>query len=125
MWYLGGKKWQAKKIVEAVQLLCPDFKVYIEPFCGAMWSAVAMIKAFPDRKFILSDVNPWLMRFWTAAANDGLRPPTSGSESLYKKYKAEMSISDPLTGYVGFAWSFAGTFFGTPARDKRKRDFGS
>lgn len=122
MRYIGGKCRQAKAIVEVIRALYPTFRVYVEPFCGAMWSASAVIAAFPGRRYLLSDSNPYLIRFWQAAVFEGLDPPKPGemTEELYLWYREHMPEDDPLTGYVGFAYSFAGNFFGTPARCKTK-----
>lgn len=115
MWYLGGKHRQAKAIVAAVAGVSPDFGIYVEPFAGAMWSATAMIQAFPDKQFYLSDVHPALMNFWQAAI-DGWDPPARVSEATYRQLNALRDPEDPMTGYVGFAWSFGGKFFGGAAR---------
>lgn len=117
MWYLGGKFRQSKEIVKAVQDLKPDFHTYTEPFCGAMWSACAVIKAFPDRKFLLNDVNPYLMCLWSALLEDW-DPPEFISLETYNDYKEKRPINDPMTAYIGFAWSFGGKFFGGYARNK-------
>lgn len=123
MRYLGGKKRQAKEIVRAVERLTPDFKTYVEPFCGALWSAVAMMQRFPDRKYILNDINPHLICFWEEARR-GWNPPAKVSEATYAKYNRERPLDDPMTGYVGFALSFGGKFFGGFARDRAgQRDF--
>lgn len=119
MWYLGGKARQAKQIVAAIRLIRPNFKVYVEPFCGAMWSATAVIKEFPGRHHIFNDINPHLMTFWKAAY-EGWNPPEFISEETYTKYNKARPINDPMTGYVGFAWSFGGKFFGRIARTNNK-----
>lgn len=110
MKYLGGKYRQRKHIVRAAKSL-PKFTTYVEPFCGAMWSAVGMIEAFPNIEVILNDANPYLMCFWRAAIEDGFDPPQEFSEADYLAVKRRMDVSDPLTGYVGFALSFGGRFF--------------
>lgn len=115
MWYLGGKKRQAKEIVHAVERLAPDFKVYVEPFCGALWSAVAIMQRFPGRRYVLNDINPHLICFWEEARR-GWNPPAKVSETTYAKYNRERPLGDPMTGYIGFAWSFGGKFFGGAAR---------
>lgn len=117
MQYLGGKCRQSKAIVQAVVDLYPNFSCYVEPFCGAMWSACAMIRRFPDRKFYLNDANPYLMEFWRAAIEDGWDPPQAMSEGDYLDLKRELKVT-PLTGWAGFAMSFAGKFMDTPARRK-------
>ncbi len=117
MRYIGGKMRQRKQIVAAVRQLRPDFRTYVEPFCGAMWSAVAVIEAFPDRRYALNDNNPYLMCFWKAAVFDGWDPPEKTTEDDYNWYKRRRPLDDPMTGYIGFAMSFGGKFFGGWARD--------
>lgn len=117
MRYLGGKFRQSKAIVAAVETIDPDFEVYVEPFCGAMWSATAMIKRFPERRYYFSDCHPALMTMWRAGL-DGWEPPPPEemTEELYFRYREERPVNDPMTGYLGFAWAFGGEYFGTPAR---------
>jgi site-specific DNA-adenine methylase len=91
MRYLGGKCRQSKEIVNAIRRLRPDFKVYVEPFCGAMWSACAIIRAFPGRKYLLSDNNPYLMTTWIRARN-GWDPPPVFSEAEYMDYKKRLPV---------------------------------
>lgn len=127
MWYLGGKMRQSKEIVKAVRYLggkTPN--VYVEPFCGALWSATAVMKEFPDWKYAMNDVNPFLIRFWQDA-KDGWDPPELVSEATYVDYNTRRPANDPMTGYVGFAWSFGGKFFGGAARTngKIKGSYGS
>ncbi len=119
MWYLGGKHRQSKAIVAAVRDLYPDFAHYVEPFCGALGSASAMAAQFPDRHFILSDANPYLMRFWSAAILEGWDPPEKVTLADWAWYKEHRPLDDPMTGYVGFAWAWLGNFFSTPAMDKK------
>lgn len=105
---------QSKAIVGIVAQ--SSFTTYCEPFCGAMWSAVAVAKRFPDKEFIFSDANPYLIRFWQAAILEGWNPPSSPTEADYNWYNKHRPTDDPMTGYLGFAWSFGGKFFGGLAR---------
>lgn len=106
---------QSKQIVAAVRALHPEFETYVEPFCGALWSASAIIGTFPGRKYVLNDINPHLVDFWREAAN-GWNPPAEISEATYVHYNKTRPHGDPMTGYIGFAWSFGGKFFGGAAR---------
>jgi hypothetical protein len=115
MRYLGGKMRQSKQIVAHIKEIHPQFKTYIEPFCGALWSGVAVIKAFPNRKYVFNDINPHLIRFWSEAAK-GWNPPEHVSEATYALYNETRPLDDPMTGYIGFAWSFGGKFFRGAAR---------
>lgn len=106
---------QSKHIVAAVGVLSPAFEVYVEPFCGGLWSAQAIIKAFPGRQYVLNDINPHLICFWEESKN-GWNPPETISEATYAEYNRTRPMGDPMTGYIGFAWSFGGKFFGGAAR---------
>lgn len=124
MRYMGGKHRQAKAIVAAVGEYHPHFDVYIEPFCGSLSSACAVIRAFPvGRIYILNDANVYLMTFWQAAI-DGWNPPDVVTEEVYGWYRTHRPADDPMTAYVGFAWSFGGKFFGGFARSSDTRNQG-
>lgn len=115
MYYIGGKKRQSGQIVDAVSLLHADFRTYVEPFCGALWSACAVMTKFPGRVYLLNDINPHLVCFWEKAY-EGWNPPAEIDEETYRWYNKHRPLNDPMTGYVGFAWSFGGKFFGGLAR---------
>ena len=122
MWYLGGKHRQAKAIAAAVREYHPSFEVYVEPFCGALSSACAIIRAFPvGRTYILNDANTHLITFWQAAL-DGWDPPATIDEVTYRWYRDNRPADDPMTAYVGFAWSFGGKLFGGLARSATRQD---
>lgn len=116
MRYLGGKARQSKHIVAAIDGLHPNFDTYVEPFCGALWSACAVMEAFPGRKYILNDINPYLMTMWRAGMG-GWDPPGHVTEADYEFYRKNKPADDPMTAYMGFAWSFGGKFFGGLARE--------
>lgn len=117
MRYLGGKMRQSKVIVREVARY--DFDVYVEPFMGALWSATAVMQQFPNKKYLLNDVNPFLVCFWKESLK-GWNPPEHVSEETYIKYNKSRPVDDPMTGYIGFAWSFGGKFFGGAARTSGK-----
>jgi len=70
---------------------------------------------FKPDKHVLNDINPYLINMWHAAY-DGWNPPEKVTERDYIYYNKTRPINDPMTGYVGFAWSFGGKFFGGAAR---------
>lgn len=111
MRYIGGKHRQSKKIAEYVGLLAPDFRTYVEPFAGAMGAACRVVEAYPGRRYILSDANPHLMCFWKAAVEGGWDPPKRVTEKDYLRYKRDLPAGDPMTAYLGFAYSFMGAFY--------------
>lgn len=53
------------------------------------------------------------------ALQNGWIPPTHVSEEEYAKAKANQDICPHVAGFVGFACSFAGKFWGGYARDKK------
>lgn len=112
MKYLGSK---AKIASEIVSLILQDHPInswYVEPFCGG---ANTLIHAqVPNR--LANDLNPYLIALLQAVA-DYWKPPEAVCNYLYsdiknrpEKYPAE------LVGFVGFAASFGGKFFGGYAR---------
>lgn len=117
MRYLGGKFRQSKQIAEYVKSMSnvADITEYGEPFCGSLSSAIAVSQVLPGVRVRLSDANPYLMRFWVAAKG-GFNPPETITESDYAFYNKNRPKDDPMTGYVGFACSFGGKFFGGAAR---------
>jgi DNA adenine methylase len=53
----------------------------------------------------------------------GWDPPLTVTEDQYLDYKIHKPLGDPMTAYIGFAYSFAGKWYGGPARranDKSK-----
>jgi DNA adenine methylase len=88
---------------------------YHEPFCGSLASAHAVSSLLGEVPVFLSDANPFLMSFWLAA-QDGFDPPRVVTEEDYSYYSRVRDAGDPMTGYVGFACSFGGKFFGGAAR---------
>lgn len=72
------------------------------------------MKKFPEAKFWFNDVHPHLQRFWQAVL-EGWDPPSDPTEADWRYYR-DHKPDDPMTGYLGFAWSFGGRFFEGPAR---------
>lgn len=111
MKYLGGKMRLRKHIVPILQEHMRN--IYIEPFIGSGW-----IFAEIDAPVMIgNDNHPDLMLMWQALL-DGWVPPKEVSEEEYKSLQhAEPSA---LRGFVGFACSFGGKWFGGYARDSRR-----
>lgn len=87
---------------------------YVEPFCGACNVAS---KVNIQNK-ILNDKNPYLIQMFKALQN-GWTPPENVSEEEYKKAKENQDTYPHIAGFVGFACSFAGKFWGGYARDNK------
>lgn len=115
MRYLGGKFRQCKAIAAYVSSCDLHPTSYHEPFCGSLASAMAVAAVLPGVPVVLSDANPYLMTFWQAAQR-GFDPPATITEADYRHYNQQRPLDDPMTGYVGFACSFGGKFFGGAAR---------
>jgi DNA adenine methylase len=91
--------------------------VYVEPFCG---SCNVATKVNISNK-ILNDKHPYLIAMWKEL-QDGWIPPDNISEELYYKIKAKQDQYPYLAGFVGFACSFAGKYWGGYARDNKDVD---
>jgi DNA adenine methylase len=115
MQYLGGKFRIKDKIASIINGLEGD--MYVEPFCGACWVGAEVNK--PVR--IFSDVNKYLIAMWQEVQK-GWSPPWKVTEEEYNDirddYRANGSrYPDYLKGFVGFAGSYGGKFWGGYARD--------
>jgi len=86
----------------------------VEPFCG---SCNVASKVHIKNK-ILNDKNPYLIAMFQALKN-GWIPPTEVSEEDYQLTKRNQDIEPHVAGFVGFACSFAGKFWGGYARDTK------
>jgi len=86
----------------------------VEPFCG---SCNVASKVHIKNK-ILNDKNPYLIEMFKALQN-GWMPPTEVSEEEYQLFKKNQDIEPHVAGFVGFACSFAGKFWGGYARDTK------
>jgi len=117
MRYLGGKFHTRKYIAPIIQNYINENTIYIEPMIGAA-NIFSEIKA---SKKIGADIHPDLIEMYKALQN-GWIPPEYISEQEYKDLRnAEVSA---LRGFVGFAASFGGKWFGGYARDhKGSRNF--
>ena len=119
MRYMGGKFRQSKYIVKVLKDLgCNKDSTYVEPFCGAMWSASAVARDIKPNKLILSDINQYVINMWNALIYDDCKLPTHLTEEEYKYYKNNKPIDDWRTAFVGFDMSFGGKWFGGLARMK-------
>lgn len=127
MWYMGGKFRQSKAIVKVLRpYIAPD-TVYVEPFCGGMWSAARVAKELKPGLMILNDINRPLMLLWIKCLREGCDwlPVDLGTvEREYQGYKSRQDDNDPLTAWYGIALSFGGKWFGGVARNSRIHEAG-
>lgn len=122
MWYMGGKFRQSKAICQILKPYINSNTVYVEPFCGGMWSASRVIHELKPRYAILNDINRPLMLLWKECLRRGCEwlPITSSIiEENYSKYKTAQNENDPLTAWYGIALSFGGKWFGGVARHSK------
>ncbi len=112
MHYLGGKCRIAKRIRGAILARESTYETFLEPFMGAANATVKIARFFGT--VIASDCHPDLILVWQAL-RDGWIPPDSVSESEYKALRH--APPSALRGFVGFACSFSGKWFGGYARD--------
>lgn len=122
MRYMGGKFRQSKAIVECLRPVVNPETVYVEPFCGGMWSATRVIRDLHPKVSILNDINKPLMLMWEKCIKEGvdwLPIDQPFVEAEHKKYKLTQDMNDPLTAWYGIACSFGGSWFGTVARNSK------
>lgn len=115
MWYMGGKFRQSKAIVQCLKPYFNENTVYVEPFCGGMWSACRVIDELHPKSVILNDINKPLMLLWDRCIKEGCNFLPTNDEEIehnYPIYKAKQDDNDPLTAWYGAALSFGGKWFG-------------
>lgn len=123
MKYMGSKARHAKEIIPfLMDGHTPDMP-YIEPFVGGgnMIDKIPSVLA-PTR--IGYDVHTYLIKMWQAVGL-GWMPPEVFTEAQYRNIRDNKDNYPPeLVGYVGFALSYGGKWFGGWRRDKEgKRDY--
>lgn len=112
MQYMGGKFRQSKAIVEVLKPYITPDTVYVEPFCGGMWSAARVARELHPKEMILNDINKPLMLLWEKCLAEGCDwLPEYPTPEEYNGYKQEQPENDPLTAYYGFGFSFGGAYY--------------
>ena len=119
MQYFGGKSRIAKHIAEEINELLNDNQPFVDLFCGSC-NIISKIKN--NRIMIANDKHEYLINmFWSL--QNGWIPPSNISEEEYYKIKANANVYKDLAGFVGFACSFSGKWWGGYARNKRGDKF--
>lgn len=119
MWYMGGKFRQSKAICQTLKPYINEDTIYVEPFCGGMWSAARVAKELKPGTVILNDINRSLMLLWKKCLENGcdwLPVDAEQVEREYQHYRVTQDENDPLTAWYGIALSFGGKWFGGVAR---------
>ena len=112
MQYMGGKCRQSKAIAQCLKPYFNENTVYVEPFCGGMWSAARVAKELKPSSMVLNDVNKPLMLLWQKCYKEGCDwLPQYPTAEEYTKYKQTQPENDPLTAYYGFGFSFGGAWY--------------
>ena len=116
MKYMGSKARHAKELLPIILANRTEGQWYVEPFVGG---ANMIDKVGGNR--IGADLHTSLIEMWQSVSN-GWLPPEQVSEGMYKEAKSLPESA--LKGYIGFAMSFGGKWFGGYPRDSAgKRDY--
>ncbi len=117
MQYLGGKSKTANQIAAYLNDSRKLGQPYWEPFVGAGW----ILERIHTEPIFASDVHPELIAMWQALQK-GWIPPDTVNEETYQKAKAG-KFDNALTGFIGFACSFGGKWWGGYARNNSNDNY--
>lgn len=114
---MGGKQLISSRISEVInhEISGIGGATFVSLFCGAC-SIESKIKA--DIK-ILNDKHEYLIEMFKALQN-GYELPDEITEEQYEYIRNNLDEDKALSGFVGFACSFGGKWFGGYARDNKK-----
>lgn len=119
MKYMGSKRKIIKDILPFILKNKKENQYYVEPFVGGCNSIECVYSKFR----IGADINYYLIELWKKVS-EGWIPPLDLTEEEYNKIKNNKDNYDPwLVGYVGFALSYGGKFFGGWSRNKNGRNY--
>lgn len=108
MHMMGSKVRQSKVITSVIREREGTGFKYFEPFCGAVSSAVGIIKNLNPSMVVLSDINKPMIKMWNGLVDDSLVLPSVTTEEEYTRYKKNMDMDDPLTAWFGYGLSYFG-----------------
>jgi DNA adenine methylase len=112
MKYMGSKDRIAKEILPIMLHFKKEEQTWVEPFVGGA-NMIDKVKG----KRIGADNHQYLINFWDNVSK-GWLPPREITEKEYKNIQNNKEFYDPaLVGYVGFALSYGGKWFGGWRRD--------
>lgn len=114
MKYMGSKARIAKHILPIILKDRKEGQWYVEPFVGG---ANMIDKVGGNR--IGADLNPYLIGALKVIRDTPNAIPDLITEDDYSNYKNQKSEDDLMCGFVSFAMSFGGKFFGGYRRDKK------
>lgn len=111
MKYMGSKTRIARYILPIMQSM-RGCRTWVEPFCGGCNTLSEV-----GGKRIGADIHPYLISMWKAVST-GWCPPSVFTEREYNEVRTNKDRYPPeLVGYVGFALSYGGKWFGGWRRD--------
>lgn len=122
MKYMGSKNRHAKEIIPILMQSYKEGMLYVEPFVGGA-NLIDKVP-LPNNLKYGYDIHEYLISMWKAVSK-GWTPPKIITEDDYKDIKNNTDKYPPeLVGYVGFALSYGGKWFGGWRRDSAgKRDY--
>ncbi len=112
MRYQGGKSRIASHIAAKIREMYPTATEIWEPFCGG--GAVTLALAKVGFKVHASDIHEDLILMWQALMRGETEPFADVTETEHATLKT--TAPSARRGFVGFAGSFGGVFFGGFAR---------
>lgn len=112
MRYQGGKHRTSAKIAALMNIY-----IYNKPFVSLFCGACNIESRIKSERIICNDKHEYLIAMWQALQR-GYELPDSISEEQYQYIKAHKDEDKALAGFVGFACSFGGKWFGGYARGR-------
>jgi len=119
MQYFGGKQRISKDLSEFLNEQIEPINTFVDLFCGSC-NIISKITATDKR--IANDKHFYLIKMFQALQK-GWIPPNVVSEEEYQHYKNNPNEFPHITGFIGFACSFSGKWFGGYARNNRNRNY--
>lgn len=123
MKYMGSKARHAKELLPIILRDHTTDMWYIEPFVGGA-NIIDKVPTEIAPKRLGCDVHEYLIAMWQAVSK-GWIPPNNITEEQYNYIRRNKEkYPKELVGYVGFALSYSGKWFGGWRRDsKGKRNY--
>lgn len=119
MRYQGGKSKIATPLANIINSEAGGGRSFVSLFCGSC-SIESKVVGF-DRT-ILNDKHPYLIAMFKGVQN-GYDLRDTISEADYQYIRDNKDVDPVLTGFVGFACSFGGKWFGGYGRNNFNRNF--
>lgn len=119
MQYLGGKFHGRKHICPLLNRFAENTTAYIEPFVGAGHILTGVMH--PSR--YAYDIHPYLISMWIAIQRGWIPPHDVSCDEYYQIRDNKDNFTPELVGFVGFACSFGGKWFGGYAINSRGSNY--